>query len=61
MTTRQRVVIPGVGSCDLLPLGELEEFAYRNGLDVTYPVGDGWATTRLAAHGWAAWYAAVAS
>ena len=60
MTTyRQTVIVPNFGAADLLPIDELEDYAFRNGLDVTYPaVAPGWATTRLGSFQWAAWFGA---
>ena len=51
----QRVGIDGKWH-DLLPLDALEGFAFRNNLAIAYPEREGWATTRLGSHRWAAWY-----
>lgn len=55
MTTRQRIVIDGQLH-DHLSIDDLEGFAFRNGMPITYPETTGWATTRLGSHRWAAWF-----
>lgn len=57
MTRRQHVVIDGKMH-DHLPIDDLEAFAFRNGMSVTYPETRGWATARLGSHRWCAWYPA---
>lgn len=51
----QHVAIEGLVH-QLVPIDALENLAFRNGAEVTYPESTGWATARVGVDWWAAWF-----